>query len=409
MSLVDTWASTGAGAFTLSENGLYTLEAWRVFLDRLRPGGVLSVSRWFNPEDVSETSRLLALGIAALIDRGIANPIDHVLLVVRENVATLMVSTAPFTEEDQDVTGAVATDREFRIVVAPWATAGDGHLARIARSRSVADLTMAAADPLFDFSPPTDSRPYYFNMLKPQALFTATAWPDRGAVAGNLRATMMLLVLLAVAAVLVALIILWPLVRAGRPPLPGLQFATTMAYFATIGFAYMLIQIGLLQRFAIYLGHPTYTLAIVLFAMLLFTGAGSFVSERVSIRPGGLFRLVPVAIALSLVLIALTLTHVLARTVGAGLPVRTAIVLLVAAPLSMLLGMCFPFGVRLVRQTPSLAAWAWGVNGAFGVLASIIAVAISIWIGIDANFWLAAVMYLGLTGLLLALARRVVS
>jgi hypothetical protein len=213
-------------------------------------------------------------------------------------------------------------------------------------------------------------------------------------------------VLLAVATVLVALIILWPLVRAGRPPLPGLQFATTMAYFATIGFAYMLIQIGLLQRFAIYLGHPTYTLAIVLFAMLLFTGAGSFVSERVPIRPGGLFRLVPVAIAAALVLIALTLTHVLARTVGAGLPVRTAIVLLVAAPLSMLLGMCFPFGVRLVRQTPSLAAWAWGVNGAFGVLASIIAVAISIWIGIDANFWLAAVMYLGLTGLLLALARR---
>ncbi len=71
ISLVDTWASTGAGAFSLSENGLYTLEAWRVFLDRLKPGGVLSVSRWFDPNNVSETSRLVSLGIASLIDRGV--------------------------------------------------------------------------------------------------------------------------------------------------------------------------------------------------------------------------------------------------------------------------------------------------------------------------------------------------
>ena len=117
----------------------------------------------------------------------------------------------------------------------------------------------------------------------------------------------------------------------------------------------------------------------------------------------------PLAIAAALVVTGLTLGGVLARTATASLPVRTLVVLLFAAPLSMLLGLCFPIGVRLVRQTPALAAWAWGVNGAFGVLASIIAVAVSIWIGIDANFWLAAVLYSGLTGLLLSLSKRVVS
>jgi hypothetical protein len=205
------------------------------------------------------------------------------------------------------------------------------------------------------------------------------------------------------------LIIAWPLIRAGRPPLPPRHFATTMAYFATIGFAYMLIQIGLLQRFSIYLGHPTYTLAIVLFSMLLFTGLGSLLSERVPIRKGGWFRLVPVTIAVGLVVTVLSLSRVLAATITSGLGVRTVVALGFAAPLSLLLGMCFPFGVRLVQQTPTVAAWAWGVNGAFGVLASIIAVAVSIWIGIDANFWLAAVLYLGLTGLLVSLAKRVVS
>jgi hypothetical protein len=409
MSLVDTWASTGAGAFTLSENGLYTREAWRIFLDRLQPGGVLSVSRWFDPENVSETSRLVALGVAALLDRNIASPAEHLMLVVRERVATLLVSTAPFSEEDQDIVLGVAADRGFHVVAAPWLTAEDGHLDRIARSQSYAELHAAAAHPLFDYRPPTDSRPYYFNMLKPRALFTAARLPDGGTVGGNLRATVMLIVLLAVATLLVSLIIVWPLARAGRPPLPPVRFAITMAYFATIGFGYMLVQIGLLQRFAIYLGHPTYTLAIVLFSMLLFTGIGSFASERVPIRPGGLFRLVPVAIAAALVLTELTIGGVLARTSAESLPVRTLVVLLFAAPLAVLLGMCFPFGVRLVRQTPGLAAWAWGVNGAFGVLASIIAVAVSIWIGIDANFWLAAAFYFGLTGLLMAMARRVVS
>ncbi len=410
MSLVDTWAATGAGAFTLSENGLYTLDAWRVFLDRLRPGGVLSVSRWFDPQHVSETSRLLALGIAAVLDRGAADPAAHVLLGVRERVATLMVSTAPFTADDRATISRVAADRDFQVVVAPWLDhAGDGVIARIARSRSVEELARATADPIFDYSPPTDRRPYYFNMLRPRALFSAPDVATAGTMGGNLRATVMLLVLLAVATLLVALIILWPLVRAGRPPMPAGPFAITMSYFATIGFAYMLIQIGLLQRFSIYLGHPTYTLAIVLFSMLLFTGLGSLASERVTVGPRGAFRLVPLAIAAALVGTVAALDAVLARTVTAGLVARTAVVLAFTAPLALLLGMCFPFGVRLVRQTPAVAAWAWGVNGAFGVLASILAVAVSIWIGIDANFWIAAALYAGLTALLVGMARRVVS
>ena len=74
MSLVDTWAATGAGAFTLSENSLYTIDAWRMFLDRLAPTGVLSVSRWFSPVRASETSRLLALAVRALLDRGVGSP-----------------------------------------------------------------------------------------------------------------------------------------------------------------------------------------------------------------------------------------------------------------------------------------------------------------------------------------------
>lgn len=397
MSLVDTWAATGAGAFTLSENGLYTLDAWRVFLNRLKPGGVLSVSRWFDPANASETSRLVGLGVAALLERGVARPSDHLLLTIRGRVATLMVSSTPFTDDDRAHVTDIATARDFTVALAPWRPAGEGTLDRIGHSTTTAALAAATADPLYDYTPPTDRRPYYFNMLRPRALFAKIGMPQEGALGGNLRATKMLLTLLAVCTALVTLIVVVPLVRAGWPPLPRGRFAITMVYFSTIGFAYMLIQIGLLQRFSIYIGHPTYTLAIVLFSMLLFTGLGSFLSGRWTFTTPQRVRWVPIVIAAMLAITALTLPVVLASTVTSGLLLRTLWVLAFAAPLSTMLGFCFPIGVRLVERTPSIIAWAWGLNGAFGVLASIAGVAISMWVEIDANFWVAAGLYVAMT------------
>lgn len=405
MSLVDTWASTGAGAFSLSENGLYTLDAWRVFLNRLKPGGILSVSRWFDPQNVSETSRLLALGVAALIDRGVERPLDQIQLVVRGRVATLMVSTAPFTAADEAIVTKVAGDKQFQVTVAPGIGATRrGLLDRISKSTTWPDLMRATADPLYDYTPPTDARPYYFNMLKLQALWSGQPLPRGGALGGNLRATLMLAVLLGITTLLVAAIIVWPLIRAGKPDMPARRFTLTMAYFGIIGFAFMLIQIALLQRFSVYLGHPTYTLSIVLFSMLLFTGIGSLVSERLTDVRAARVRIVPLGIALSLAVTALILPTVISHTITLGLASRTAIVLAFAAPISMLLGMCFPIGVRLTSDTPSVVAWAWGVNGAFGVLASILAVGLSIWVRIDANFWVASVLYLALLAPLVALS-----
>jgi hypothetical protein len=153
----------------------------------------------------------------------------------------------------------------------------------------------------------------------------------------------------------------------------------------------------LLQRLSVYIGHPTYTLAIVLFSMLLFTGVGSMWSD--AIGQGRRRQLaVPALIAAALALIALVLPTAIRTTITAGLAVRTLVVLAFAAPLSALLGLCFPIGVRLSRSTPSIIAWAWGINGAFGVLASIVGVAISMWLSIDTNFWIAGGLYLALIG-----------
>ena len=405
MSLIDTWAATGAGAFTLTENGLYTREAWHIFLNALKPGGIFSVSRWFSPTDVSETNRLMALGVAALIESGAEDPRSQLLLVSRGSVATLMVSTQPFSPEDRAVLSRVAAQEEFELLATPWTPGAIDRLERLSNARSMPELDAAAADPFFDFSPPTDQRPYFFNILK-LSREMAERIPEEGIAWGNLGATMTLAALCVIAAVLVGTIIVMPLAITGLPQMRPLTFLAALAYFATIGCGYMLVQIPFLQRFSVLLGHPTYTFAIILFSMILFTGIGSFLSDRLRIERGYRLLWLPAAIAASLVGIVLLVDPAIRSSAALDLTGRTLVVLVFTAPISLLLGGCFPIGMRLVgRVSDSATAWMWGVNGACGVIASVVAVAVSMWVGIDTNLLLAAVLYAALAIPMVVLAR----
>jgi hypothetical protein len=167
----------------------------------------------------------------------------------------------------------------------------------------------------------------------------------------------------------------------------------------------MLVQIPFLQRFSVLLGHPTYTFAIILFSMILFTGIGSFLSDRLKLRTRASLLWLPPAIAALLVTVVLLLDPAIRASARLELPGRTLVVLAFTAPVALLLGGCFPIGMRLVgRLSDSATAWMWGVNGACGVIASVIAVAVSMWIGIDTNLLAAAALYATLALPMLALA-----
>lgn len=396
MSLIDTWAATGAGAFSLTENGLYTREAWQLFLSRLTPRGVFSVSRWFNPSNVSETNRLLALAIASLIDRGVEAPRAHVLMAARKSVATLVVSPSPFDEQDRRAFEDLVRAEDFVVLASPWHEVASPRLNRIAASRTEAELAVAVADPDFDYTPPRDRRPFFFNMLKPTSFGKAFGAPAGGVIWGNIRATGTLVLLFIVATIGVLLVILWPLVRRGGLPMRAATFGAALFYFAAIGCGFMLIQVAFLQRFSVLLGHPTYTFAIILFSMILFAGFGSMLSDRLS-TDGRAYRLVPIAIAVLVAAAVVLLPRAFHAGAPLGLAGRTLVVLAFTAPISTMLGFCFPIGMRLVgRHSDEATAWMWGINGACGVLASIAAVGISMWIAIDANLVVAAAFYASL-------------
>jgi hypothetical protein len=159
----------------------------------------------------------------------------------------------------------------------------------------------------------------------------------------------------------------------------------------------MFVQIPFLQRFSVYLGHPTYAFSIVLFFMILCAGLGSLASDRLD--PGrARTRAIPIVVGAGALVEAALIQPLLSATVGSALLARTAVVALFIAPLAFLMGACFPVGMRVLgRHSDRVTAWMWGVNGACGVMGSILAVMTSMWIGIDAGLVIAGILYLVLT------------
>jgi hypothetical protein len=175
------------------------------------------------------------------------------------------------------------------------------------------------------------------------------------------------------------------------------RVAAGAAYFSLIGSGFMLIEISMMQRFTLLLGHPMYSLGIILFALILSTGAGSWLSERIRIDRSARLRALPAALAAYVLVLLAALPPMIRACIGEPLLLRAAVTCLILLPLGLLLGCFFPVGMRLLRASAlpeRVAPWYWGLNGIFGVLSSAAAVAISMYSGIPTNQAIAACFYL---------------
>jgi hypothetical protein len=396
ITFVDTWAATAAGAFTLTENSLYTREAWGVFLDRLAPRGVLAVSRGFNAkEPMYELYRLTALARAALLDRGAARPQDH-LVMVRNSVSQsndswgglglLLVSRTPYTAHDLAEVRRHADALGFEVVLTPQGGPVPDlvALARGEGAEAVADRHR------LDLSAPTDDSPFFFNMLRPWDWLQAG---DAGAARNpNLVAVAMLVNLLIVVAVLTVLCVVVPLaLTPDRPPLG--QHGPLLVYFAAIGLGFMFVEVALLQRLTVFLGHPTFSLTTILFTLLIAGGAGSFLSGRLGSASWS--RLVPLAGLLAAVTLVGFVTGPALRLFEAsGTGVRVAVAAGLVGTVGLFMGMALPTGLRVATgAAPRLIPWLWGTNGATSVFGSVLAAVIALAYGISASYWCGAMCY----------------
>jgi len=374
-----------AGAFTLSENNLYTLESFTDYWDHLKPGGVLSIARFIFER---ETLRLVSLGLELLKQEGVTNPAAHIAVIKERGLANFMLKKSPFSKGELALLRETARKQDYDIVYLPGEERGDKTFRALIASNGSDDFYREFP---FDIRPTDDNRPFFYYMLKPGAFLNLFAFPERSPFED--RAILILRNLLLVTGGLVALVFALPLfLTRQKDAEPGLTLRRA-GYFSCLGLGFMMIEIGLLRRFILFLGHPIYALAVILFALLIFSGLGSRLSAD---RAGDRRFLQRILLALVLLspIYCFLLPGILTTLVGLSLPLRCLIAVVLLVPLALLLGMPLPLGMALLHPQGESIPWSWGINGAASVLGTILAVVVAMNFGFNLTILMGTTLYL---------------
>lgn len=430
MSGVDTFAALSSGAYVLSENYLYTVEAIQDYLAALEPDGILGIYRWFFPQP-RENLRLVNLYLEAAAEQGIAGPERSVMVIAGAHWAATLIKKGAFTvEEVRTAMNRMQAKDEFAFVLLPEvlppmeqatleAEAFERRHDELRPAREAfkelieadaANERAAFADGyVYNITPVRDDRPFFFEYFKPATgQEDRTEWAKGGlreqftALRGN-ASHYLLHILFALTAVIGFLAMIVPLLMFDRQGLHIDRGVSLAGFFASLGFGFMLVEIGLMQKLTLYLGHPMYSVAVVLAGVLLFAGLGALLAGRLPLTDLAKIALGMVGTAALALLWLLLAGTLLDATAGWPLVGRVAICLLTLAPLATVMGIPFATGLRyLERRHPRFIPWAWGVNGITSVLGSVAAIMIAMRAGFTVVLVAGAAVYaLGLSAFLL--------
>jgi hypothetical protein len=415
LSLSASFHPVQSGAYTLAEDYRYTLEAFQAMLTHLNPGGVLVATRWLQ-DPPSEDLRLFALAVTAIENSG-GLPEQQIIALRGYNTITVLAKNSNFSLVELETVREFARQRAYDLVYVPGIQAAETNLYNILPESTyyATYLSLLQAQPRqafytaypYDVEPPTDDHPFFGHYFKwgqtPQIVAEfGRAWLPFGG-----GGYFVILAVLALAFFLAALLIVLPVIILKRKSKNDASKASpfilrNLGYFSLLGFAFLFVEIPLLQRFILYLEHPAYAVSTVLFALLLCSSLGSMASRRLSLR----FALIPLVILI--LLTPVFLPPLMRMTLGMPLAGRLVISVLALAPLGFLMGVPFPGGIQLLagsrhssrqdgeESSPgSDIAWIWAVNGAASVVAPILAALMALTYGFSLVLWLGGMCYLG--------------
>lgn len=380
-----------SGALNISETYLITVEAFKEYLDHLKPGGYIFIRRY-------GAIRLAVVAAQALRERGVEHP-EEEIIVMSDPLHTVaggqfFLKNGAFTEEE------LALFRE----PGNYENLMHGPAALNVQHPKYAEYRTLIADPdawkKYDevgisMFPVTDDRPF-FNHFTKFARFNKNTVPEEFKpifrVYGNTDNS--LLVILGEAAGLSVIFIILPLYlfqRAGLHAPGKFQF---LLYFFSLGLAFILIEIVFMQKFTLFMGNPTYSVTVVLFSLLVAAGCGSFLSGRFKQNPKGALLVVITAIVLLCVVELTIAPKIFTLFLGKTMPVRMLISILMLFPLGLMMGMPFPLGITLAnRVAPRLIPWVWGINGYATVIGSVLCVIFALSFGFKAVIFIACGIY----------------
>jgi hypothetical protein len=393
-TLVDTWAATAAGAFVLTENNLYTVEAFKDYFSKLRPDGILTITRW-NLEPPQQDVRLVSITRAAMTEMHLSSP-ERCMMVVRKSrdreavECNFLFKKSGFSDAEVETIEAVSKRNGFDILYTPH-TLSDNPFTKLIRTPNPQAFYDSYG---FNVAPTHDNSPFFFHTIRLKNLWRSLflSWESKKTNVGIL----VLFLVFFVALILVLLFIFVPLFLSQRR-MSALQPIAPryLSYFVCLGLGFILVEMTLVQKFILFLGQPVYALSIVLFSTLLFSGLGSFMSSwLLSPRLDRNIRLVCLLISILILAYVGLLPALLYAYVSLPTLHKALMVVVLLFPLSFWMGMPMPLGIHWLKtRSAAMIPWAWGVNGSASVLGSITTVLIAANFGFNQALLVAASFY----------------
>jgi hypothetical protein len=399
LALTDPHRPVTSGAYSLTEEYAYTVEAIQEYLGTLDENGLLIITRWIQTPP-SESVRTFAT-LAAALARSNRDPAQHLVAFRSLRTMTMLVGKRPFTAAELQIVRSFLSERGFDAVYLPDIQADELNRFNVLPEadyyKLFRDVLIKPAETFaayrFDIRPTTDNYPFFFHYFKwrqtPEILARlGQTWQPFG---GSGYFVLVALLLLVSAAAIV--FIVGPLLFKRRSDnshdteIPFWHWRVFL-YFASLGLAFLFVEMPLAQQYILILGKPVVALAVIVFAVLFFSGIGSMTSRRWSL-PVALVALIVVVAAYPFVLKGLS-------NLALRWPEWARIVfsVLTLAPLGYLMGLPFAGGLRVVeRHDAALVPWAWAINGSFSVISSVLAVMIALTWGFATVLWLGAAVY----------------
>jgi spermidine synthase len=406
LSLVDSAGAASAGVYALSANYLYTTEALQEYLRHLQPDGLLAVTRWLKlpPRDAL---KLFATAADALRSSGVEHPGRQLILIRGWNSTTLLLKNGGFSEPELEALRRFCRERSFDLAWYPGMEEGEANRFNIldqpyfhrgAKAILGSGRREYFDNYKFDLRPASDDHPYFFHFFKWTTLPEIASLYRSGGLSLLELGYPVLIATLLQAVIASALLILAPLyfLRRRGQERNGGRPGRVVLYFSLIGLAFLFVEIAFIQKFILFLGHPLYSVAVLLCGFLLFSGLGSRFAARLT--GGGHPRAALGAVA-ALGAIALLYLWLLPTLLGEMIAfadtAKVALSLLLVAPLAFCMGMPFPLGLAaLAERSPQLVPWAWGINGCASLISAVLATLLAIHFGFTLVILVAVGFYL---------------
>ncbi|MBI2265110.1 MAG: hypothetical protein HYU64_08050 [Armatimonadetes bacterium] len=386
--LVDSWTAGAGGAYTLSENYLYTVEAFEEYLNHLSDNGILAINRW-EKDNRFQGIKLCGTFNEAMAGRGMDDTRSCCLVAQSGMLSVFLFRKKPFSPKEIGLLLHKIAEKQFRLLYRPGQE--DSLYARALKKDT--RIALVRASP-FDLSSATDDRPFFYKTFRWENFSYYLGQILKGESAPPF--VTIFLVLCLFSGLFCGLFLILPLTLLRGKPVVNSVTVAGLVYFGCLGTGFMLCEVALLEKWILFLGHPLYATVIVLFSLLLFSGLGCLATNALpGERPGRFLRMILPIIALLCIFhgyLSGGLQDSLFSWTG---PARTLVAFLAVAPLGFLLGMPFPLGISVLAGDQRLIPWAWGVNACLSVTGSVLSVFLASFLGFSSVLGIASLVYLG--------------